>query len=232
MPHHVGARWSGAARYATAFALLVANGCTSGDATLLVVVSHGSGRAVIASPIDPRALRATASPQSAAGPLARSIARYYAAADSADSLDAAFQRERDALNRDARTLARADRRTPEYARDYDAFMSRVAIATRAREARDRARRRSASLRAQLGAHARDSSHRHADPVIRLRTALDSATRARGQEVKRARLRDRRATLDLEPGVWWIAVEYEGGLLSGTRRHEARGGARDTVRIGG
>jgi hypothetical protein len=198
---------------------------------LLVIVTHGSGRAVIASPIDPRALRAAASPQSRPGPLAKSVARYYAVADSADSLDRAFQRERDALNRDARRLAQADRRAHAYAPDYDAFMSRVAMATRTREARDRARRRAASLRAQLGAHAPELSRRHPDPVVRLHAALDSAARARGLQVERALLRNRRATLDLEPGVWWLAVEHDGGLLGGTRRHEARRGARDTVRIG-
>jgi hypothetical protein len=231
MPHHVGVRWS-AARYATAVALLVVNSCTSGDATLLVVVTHGSGRAVIASPIDPRTLRAAVTPWSATGPLANSMVRYYAAADSADSLDAAFQRARDALNRDARTLARADRRARAYARDYEAFMRRVAVATSTREARDRARRRAASLRAQLGAQAPDPARRSGDPVVHLHTALDSAARARGRQVERAPLRNGRARLDLEPGVWWIAVEHDGGLLGGTRRHEARVGARDTLRIGG
>jgi hypothetical protein len=160
------------------------------------------------------------------------MVRYYAAADSADSLDAAFQGARDTLNRDARTLARADRRAREYAREYEAFMRRVAVATRTREARDRARRRAASLRAQLGAHAPDFSRRHADPVIHLRTALDSAARARGQQVKRAPLRDGRATLNLAPGVWWIAVERDNGRLGSARRYEARVGSRDTVRIRG
>jgi hypothetical protein len=210
----------------------VVNGCPSGDAALLVVVSQPSARAVIASPIDPRELRGTVSLQGTAGPLAKSIARYYATADSADSLDAEFQRARNALNRDARTLARGDRRAPEYARDYDAFMSRVAIARRTREARDRARRRAASLRNQLGAQVPDTARRHADPSTRWRAALDSAALARGQQVKRASVRDRRASLDLEPGIWWIAVEHAGGVLGGARRHEARAGARDTVRIGG
>ena len=231
MPHHVGACWWRAARYATAFALLVVSGCTSDDATLLVIVTHGSGRAVIASPIDPRALRAAAPATSATGPVATSIARYYAVADSADSLDRAFQRERDLLNREGARLARADRRAAAYAGDYDAFMRRVAIATRTREARDRARRRAASLRAELGAHAPDVSRGPADPADALRAALDSAARASGQAVERVTLRDRQATLGLEPGVWWIAVEHDGGFLSGTRRYEARREARDTVRIG-
>jgi hypothetical protein len=198
---------------------------------VVVIVTHGSGRAVIASPIDPRALRAAVTPTSATGALAKAIARYYAVADSADSLDRAFQVERDALNRGARHLAQADRRAPTYARDYDAFMSRVAIATRTREARDRAQRRAASLRAQLGAHSPDPPRRDAHPVLPLPAALDSAARARGQQIERVVLRDRQATLYLVPGVWWIAVEHDGGLLGGARRHEVRGGGRDTVRIG-
>jgi hypothetical protein len=198
---------------------------------VVVIVTHGSGRAVIASPIDPRALRAAVTPRSATGAFAKSIARYYAVADSADSLDRAFQVERHALNRDARRLARADRRAPAYSRDYDAFMSRVAIATRTREARDRARRRAASLRAQLGAHAPDPALRDAHPALPLRAALDSAARAQGQQIERVVLRDRQAMLDLAPGVWWIAVEHDSGLLGGARRHEVRGGGRDTVRIG-
>jgi hypothetical protein len=194
-------------------------------------VTHGSGRAVIASPVDPRAFRAAAASASAPDALAKSIARYYALADSADSLDRAFQRERDALNRDARRLVGADRRASSYARDYDALMSRVGVATRTREARDRARRRAATLRAQLGSHAPDPSRRQGVPGIDLHAALDSAARAQGQQVKRVVLRDHQATLDLEPGVWWIAVEHDGGLLGGTRRHDARRGARDTLRIG-
>jgi hypothetical protein len=194
-------------------------------------VTQGSGRAVIASPLDPRALRAAASPASATGALGKSVARYYAVADSADSLDRVFQHERDALNREARTLVRADRRASTYARDYDAFMSRVAIATRTREARDRARRRAASLRAQLGAHARGPSRPRADAGMALHAALDSAARARGRRLERVMLRNRQATLDLEPGVWWIAVEHDGGLLGGSRRHEVRRSARDTLRMG-
>jgi hypothetical protein len=232
MPHHVGAGWSTAARYATAFALLVVTGCPSDDATLLVIAGHGSARSVIASPIDPRAFRDGGAPPTASGPWARSIARYYAVADSADSLDVAFQRERDVLNREATRLAGVNRRAPSYARDYDAFMRRVGAATRTREARDRTRRRASTLRTELGRHAPDLARRHPGPATRLHAALDSAARARGQQVERASLREGRATLNLAPGVWWIAVEHDGGFLSGTRRHEARGGAHDTVRIGG
>jgi hypothetical protein len=229
MPDHVGACWCGTARYATAFALFVVSGCSSGDAELLVVTREPA-RAVIASPVDPRTLRRTSSDVDAS-PRGRAITRYYATADSADSLDIAFQRERLALNRDARRLAGADRRAPEYARDYDRFMARVTVATRTREARDRARRRVIALRTELGANAPAQSSVASDPLRRWHTALDSAARARGQEVQRAALRDNHAAFALEPGVWWIFMEHDAGVPGRARRHEARRGAHDTLRLG-
>jgi hypothetical protein len=187
---------------------------------------------VIASPIDPRTLRAWRSLRTETGAVARSIARYYAASDSADSLDAAFERARDSLNREARSLTGGDRRSAEYGKRYDAHMVRVAVATRTREARDRARRRVATLRAQLGADAPDSGARNAEPGARLRAVLDSAARASGRQIVRTLLRDGQATLELPPGTWWLAVESEDGLLTGVRRHDLRVEAQDTVRIGG
>jgi hypothetical protein len=215
-----------------AFALLVAWGCTSEDASVVVVVTSGSARSVIASPVDPRALRPVVSPPSATPAITRSIARYYAATDSADSLDAAFRGARDSLNREARAMASADRRAPEYARNFDAFMGRVAVATRTREARDRVRRRAAALRAQLGPDAPDPAWRNAALDARLRAALDSAAHATGRPVVRETLRDRWATLAVEPGVWWLAVEDEDGRLRAVQRHDVGRGTRDTVRIGG
>jgi hypothetical protein len=111
-------------------------------------------------------------------------------------------------------------------------MARVAVATRTREARDRARRRVATLRAQLGADAPDLGERNAEPGARLRAALDSAGRANGRQILRTPLRDGQATLELPPGTWWLAVESEEGLITGVRRHDLRAEARDTVRIGG
>ena len=197
-----------------------------------MVVTSASARAVIASPVDPRSLRTAISPPSATPAVARSIARYYAASDSADSLDAAFRAARDSLDREAQELARADRRTPEYARRFDAFMARVALARHTREARDRARRRAMTLRAQLGPDAPDAGRRNVDPEARLRAALDSAATANGRPVIRETLRDRQATLAVAPGIWWLAVEGDDGWIGTVRRHEVRRGARDTVRIGG
>ena len=231
MPHHVGAKWSDAARYATATALLVVQGCASDDSHVIVRVTETSARAAIASPVDPRTLREARAVPTASRAVAGSIARYYAVSDSADSLDAAFRSARDSLNREARGLVGGDRRTVEYGRKYDAYMARVSDATRTREARDRTRRRAAALRAQLGADAPDLRQRHADPRQRLRGALDSAARAHGTEVVRKSVRDRHATLELAPGIWWLAVETDEGLLGDVRRHVVRPGARDTVHIG-
>jgi hypothetical protein len=231
MRHHAGARRSGAARFATTLVLLVSNACAPDEASVVVVVGGAEGRAVIASPIDPRTLRTATTRELASGPVVTSMARYYAALDSADSLDAVFQRTRDELTPDARRLAQGDRRTPEYAREYDAYMSRVAIATRTREARDRLRRRAIALRAQLERRGAGQLHGDSQVFARLRSLLDSAARSKGRSLVRAEIRDRRATLDLEPGVWWLVVEHDSGLLGPIRRHQARDGARDTVRIG-
>jgi hypothetical protein len=236
MPHHAGARRSAVPRNAIAFALLAAVGCTSDDGDVVVIAHSESGRSVIASPVDPRRVHAGVVRRlRAAGPVGDSIARYYVLADSADSLDAAFQEQRAALNRDARAMAAADRRSASYAREFDGLMKRVAMATRTREARDRLRRRATVLRTRLGSRM-STITRTPEGAERLRIALDSAAREHGTEVRRAPLSSRApsgqgASLQLEPGVWWIAVEDERGELRAVRRHEVRAGVRDTVHIG-
>ncbi|MGQ0713030.1 MAG: hypothetical protein ACT4PJ_04780 [Gemmatimonadaceae bacterium] len=231
MPHRVGYWLATAARTAAASALLVVTSCSSDDGELVVVVRNDSARAVIASPIDPRQLlRAAAAARSRpTGPLGDSIARYYAVASRADSLDALFQGERDALNREARSMANEDRRSRAYASAFDAYLRRAAAATRLRDARDEARRRAAALRARLGRRFPELG-RAVTPSMR--AALDSAARANGSEIQRAALRGGRTTMALAPGVWWIAIESDAGEISGVRRHEARPGMRDTVRVGG
>lgn len=128
-------------------------------------------------------------------------------------------------------LAGADRRTEEYGRRFDEHMARVGVASRTREARDRARRRAASLHAQLGVNAPDPADRQTSPTVRLRAALDSAARASGKAIVRTSVRNGHATIQVEPGIWWLAVEGDDGLLNGVRRHHVRPGTRDTVRIG-
>ena len=236
MPYHVGAPWSAMSRNAIAFALTATLGCTSDEGDVVVIANGEPGRSVMASPVDPRRIHAAVvRGLRAAGPVGDSIARYYALADSADSLDAAFQEQRAALNRDARVMATADRRTRSYAREFDSYMKRVATATRTREARDRVRRRATALRARLG-NRMSTITRTPAGAERLRVALDSAAREHGAEVQRAPLISRApagqgASLELEQGVWWIAVEDERGELRAVRRHEVRAGVRDTLHIG-
>jgi hypothetical protein len=230
MPDHVGRGWSDAARRVSTLALLVVLGCPSNDGSILVLVAHDSARVVIASPIDPRTVRAAPPPRSASEAVTKSIARYYAVADSADSLDAAFRRTRDSLNREARSLTGDDRRTSEYGERFDRYLAGVALATRTREARDRARRRAATLHAQLGPYAPDRVARRGGPGS-LRAALDSAAQATGRRIHRVPLRDRRGLVDVTPGTWWLALESAHGTISNVTRHDAKAGARDTIRMG-
>lgn len=64
-----------------------------------------------------------------------------AATDSASILDARFQREREAINRDVMAMRGADRRSPDYARRFDGIRRRTIAAESLRAARDRLRRR-------------------------------------------------------------------------------------------
>ena len=231
MPHYAGARRSTVPRDILALTLLAATGCTSDDGNVVVITNSESGRSVIASPVDPRHVHAAVVRRlRGIGPVGDSIARYYVLADSADSLDATFQEQRAALNRDARAMATADRRSPSYARQFDAYTRRVAAATRAREARDRLRRRASALRTRLGSRLSTITGTP-EGAARLRAALDSAARGGGGEVRRVSVSARPVSLELEPGVWWIAVEDERGEVRAVRRHEVRAGVRDTVHVG-
>ena len=66
-----------------------------------------------------------------------------AATDSASRLDARFQREREAINRDVIAMRGADRRSPDYARRFDEIRRRTIAAESLRAARDRLRRQAA-----------------------------------------------------------------------------------------
>jgi hypothetical protein len=230
MPDHVGRGWSDAARCVSTLALLVVVGCPSSEPSILVLVADDSARAVIASPVDPRTVRAAPPSRSVSEAVTKSIARYYAVSDSADSLDAAFRSTRDSLNRDARALTSADRRSSAYGERFDRYLARVAAATRTREARDRARRRAATLHAQLGANAPDRTARRPGPAS-LHAALDSVARATGRRIHRIPLRNRRGVVEVTPGTWWLALESAQGTISNVTRHDAQAGARDTIRIG-
>lgn len=223
MPHHVGAWKSLAARCATATALFVFSGCDARSSATIVVVST-AGEAVIASPVDPRPFFRRSSANSAESDL---LARYYAAADSADALDGRFQREREALHGDAAALTGADRRTDDYARRYQAYMARAEQARTLRAARDRARTRSAQLREEM----RRAGVTVAPPNEPGSDQLDRAARAAGRRIVRSTLTERVASLALEPGTWWIGIEHGEGVLSDVQRHEIRPGVRDTLTLG-
>jgi hypothetical protein len=185
---------------------------------------------VLAVPFDPAPF-APAAHAAVGGASGDSIALYYAAADSADSLDASFQRARAALNSEARTLGRADRRSRDYAARYAAFEARRDSAEALRAHRDRLRARREALRARLGGRVPDRGARWA--THQLAAALDSAARAMGRAVVRARARDGVATMELAPGEWWLTVERgDGSLHTPAATRHVRAGARDTVRLRG
>jgi hypothetical protein len=74
------------------------------------------------------------------GPVGDSMRRAAAIDDSARAIDARFQAEREAINRDAAALT-GDRRSPEYARRWEALRRRTTAAESLRAERDRMRRR-------------------------------------------------------------------------------------------
>ena len=79
------------------------------------------------------------------GPVGDSMRRAAAIGDSARAIDARFQAERDAINRDAAAL-RGDRRSAEYARRWEALRRRTTAAESLRTERDRLRRRAERAR--------------------------------------------------------------------------------------
>jgi hypothetical protein len=108
-----------------------------------------AGQEVLAAKANPAA-SAPGAPSSARRAPGDSVAIYYPVADSADSLDAAVQRERAALNSKARALAGADRRSRDYATRYSAFEARRDSAEALRVRRDRLRARREALHERLG----------------------------------------------------------------------------------
>jgi hypothetical protein len=184
---------------------------------------------VLAVPFDPATLISTvhAPPREA---LADSIALYYALADSADSLDADFQRARAALNAEARALDTMDRRTRDYGTRYSELQARRDSAHALRTRRDRLRARRDALRARLGGRIPDRAASSATPIA---AALDSAARAMGRAVLRGRTRDGVATIELPPGDWWLTVQRnDGSLHAPAAARHVRAGASDTVHLHG
>ena len=188
---------------------------------------------VLALPIDPAMIAPPAEviARDARGtPRGDSIARFVSLRDSAGAIDAAFQRERAALNADAERFAALDRTSAEYARAWDAHRARLVAAERLRATRDRLRERAAALATGLGdAVPPADSTRSARVSTARRQALDTASDG-GRGVEAAGVRDGSATLTLEPGTWWLGAAPLGDAPAAFTRVEIAAGARDTVRL--
>jgi hypothetical protein len=177
----------------------------------------------------PRASAGVAPGVAAPGPRGDSLSAYYALRDSALALDAAFQRTRAELNREALSFRGADRRTRAYAERYATFERRAAEAEATRAARDRLRERVATWRAKL-ARSIPPEEPAAGGAARPRRAVDSAARATGREPVRARIERGAATLRLPAGDWWITLARgDGSVLTPAVPRQMRGTARDTLR---
>jgi hypothetical protein len=187
---------------------------------------------VLALPFDPAALLARhEAPQPALpdGPRGDSLRSFGALRDSASALDAAFQRERAALHRDAAAMRAMDRLSSAYAERFDQWTRRAAAADSLRSARDRLRRRMATLRARLG-DALPAEEPEND-VSLTRTSVDSASRAGRHTVAASPAMRGSATLELATGRWWITAQTrDGEVLVPAVPLEIGPDARDTVRI--
>lgn len=211
----VASRWS-----PVTLSLVLACTASSGDATLLIdSTSLRESTEVIAVPVDPKTLGTRPAAPARPVSLADTLATAAVLRDTADRLDAAFQRERDLLNAEARDLASlpaATRHSSGYARRYQAFASRLDAAHRVRVARDSLRARANRLHAPPAtpdSAARNSLLHAADG--RRRTVV-----ARAAPVVRLRL---------EPGEWWIALADD-RQRPGRFARVTIAGRADTIRV--
>jgi hypothetical protein len=166
-------------------------------------------RVIVDSTAAPGAVEVLATPFDPAGLIPTNPAR-----ESADSLDALFQRERRALNARSAVLDTMDRRTPAYAADHAELTARIGDAERLRAARDSAARRAGPRRGIAPA------------------ALDSASRAAGRPVARAPIAAGGVTIRLQAGAWWITLlDPAGAVLLRALRVELKADGRDTSKVG-
>lgn len=196
-----------------ALALAAALPACDAGRTSLVVLSDSTAatapRVVVALPFDPAALPAPAPAALPDGPRGDSVRLALARRDSALHADAAWQDARTTANDAARALASLDRRTPEYARRFDAWRQLADDAESLRARRDALSERLTRLSQRLGDDAR---HLDATPATRSRQAADSAASAMGREIAEATLQGGTATLELSDGEWWLAHTVEDGAL--------------------
>lgn len=153
-------------------------------------------------------------PSPPAGVAPDTVATYIALADRVERLDGTFQRERDALNAEARAMRSEDRRAPSYERRYHAFEERRRGALALRHARDSLRARAGSLLrrhpalAALGAAANGTPRDTLTPRTRISSPGDTVR------------------LTLPAGTWWIQLRDD----LPARKLEVTTGAADTVRL--
>ena len=207
---------------ASAIGACTGRGEPGGRGELTVVldsIRSGHAREVVIVPADPDALLV---PPTLASPLspahADSVTRWRALTDSASVLDRRFQKERDAINREARAMEGGDRRSIGYVRRYDALQVRTVAAESLRTTRDRVRQRAAARRPSGVAAPSPAAAR-----ARLLAATDGERRARTLRPGRGSV-----SLRLAPGAWWIGVADPGDVPPSFTRITLRAGARDTV----
>ncbi|HJU87754.1 MAG TPA: hypothetical protein VJ672_00080 [Gemmatimonadaceae bacterium] len=219
MPHlkrnlHVAAR-----RVAITAALLCIGGCSgdagdsssaTGEIIVLLSPARVDGGSIIASPTDPALADTASSHDGAAAPTvpSDSAALYRTLTDSASRLDAAFQRERTTLNREAVAMRSLQRTSADYHSRYQAFDRRAAAAESLRTARDRARVRVAVLERRYPSLREKPT---ASPPAIVRAKADADT----------------VRLSLPPGDWWLSLSSSPRNAS---RVTVRAGTRDTIRI--
>ena len=212
-----------------AVSLVLACAPDSGDATLLVdsTLLRESSE-VVAVPVDPLSLRTRPPFPTRPVSLTDTVAIAAVLRDSAERLDAVFQRERELLNAEARLLQAlppAGRRSADYARQYASFILRLEPAQRARFQRDSLRSRANRL---LPAHTSAGMARvpHADDAT-ARAALLAAADGRRRTIVAPAAPVVR--LRLASGEWWIGLGATGQLPAHFRRVRLAGRA-DTVRL--
>lgn len=220
-----------AARGVSPVALLWVLACArDGEVTVLLdTTSVPTASVVLAVPVDPETLRTPPVSSRATGAAADTLTRFIALRDSTAALDARFQAVRAALNAEARDMSSLDRRTPAYARRFDAFRARELAADSLRTARDRQRSRETRQRTLL-AHLLPSPDAERLASSAYRTAL-LAARVESRRGTSVTVSGTATRLSLAPGSWWIGIASAGGAPAIFQRIEVREGVRDTLRVG-
>ena len=172
---------------------------TNRDAPLTVVLDSNpahESREVIALPVDPASVLGDAS--SAPRQPAANDSLLVALQDVA-ALDRRFQSEREALNRETRSLGAIDRRTVEYHTRFDAFRKREIAAESLRATRDRLRAHARQVEARAG-----SRQSGLDAPSSSRLVIDTVTNGKRRTLVAGADRDTIA-MSLPHGLWWLGV---------------------------